>query len=183
MTKAREKEVKAFLNTPIKEGESVSVKGNKVNSTHSKDLNCTIIKVLGDDRFEVKVTSRDYDSKYTIDGSDIVLRATDHIGADPFEKRYSKLRLAQFSLESIISVLDLLDQRTNEGQSEFIAKECNWDPFVYSSTGEKQRYQRPFVWTLPQKRALISSIYKRSGCRGRGSAWPLHLVRPRSFNS
>jgi uncharacterized protein with ParB-like and HNH nuclease domain len=38
--------------------------------------------------------------------------------------------------------------------------ELNWNPFVYNKNGEKERYQRDFVWKLKDKQTLIDSIYQ-----------------------
>lgn len=164
ISKKRQKEIDAFLATPVAKGDRVLVKGNIVESVHGKDLYCTIVEVKTSDTFIVQVDSRDYDSKYVISTNNIVERSTFHIGVDPFKKERDKVQMVQFSLESIIHVLDLLDEKEQNSNSEFIAKELNWDPFVYSETGEKQRYQRPLIWTLPQKKALISSIYNKVDC-------------------
>ncbi len=97
ISKAKKKAIDAFLGRPIQEGESVLVKGKKVNSVHGNDLDCTVTKVLKNGQFKVQPSGRDYDSQHIIDVDDIVLRSTIHIGVDPFEKRSSKLRLVQFT--------------------------------------------------------------------------------------
>jgi hypothetical protein len=47
---------------------------------------------------------------------------------------------------------------------EFEVKSCNWNPFVYKKDGEKQFFQRDFVWKLKDKQLLIESIYNGIDC-------------------
>ena len=97
----------------------------------------------------------------------ITRRSFRHIGADPFDPDRNKARIIQFSLDSIIHTLDLLDERKDDDRYAIEGTpvlSCNWDPYVYDKDGNKQRYQRPFVWKTSQKQALISSIYNGVDC-------------------
>ena len=45
-----------------------------------------------------------------------------------------------------------------------VINEVNWNPYVYNKTGEKEYYQRDFVWSIKDKQTLIDSIYNGVDC-------------------
>lgn len=88
------------------------------------------------------------------------------VGANPFDKKRDSVRMVAFQLESIIHTLNLMDERGVEryDMDGVEVGECNWNPFVYNKKGEKEYYQRPFVWSLEDKKLLVESIYQGIDC-------------------
>lgn len=176
-SKKKKKKLSAFLEEPFTEGDLISVYGLLLDLNENKVFTCRIVSIA-DDKLTIRSTDNIF-RDHTIKKSDVLSRWTRHIGADPFEKNTNKTRMVQFSLDSIIHTLDLLGERRLkkiDRINDIEVSECNWDPFVYAEDGSKERYQRPFVWTVPQKRALISSIYNGIDC---GKI----IIRQRSYES
>lgn len=82
-------------------------------------------------------------STYKIPAS-MFTKNTWRIGEDPFEP---EIRLNTYN-QDLRTLLYYRD------------KGINFDPFIIDVDGNKQYYQRGYVWTDDQKRALIDSIYK-----------------------
>lgn len=157
-SKKKLKALEEFKKTPFVVGERIGVLHDAKKRTY------TIEKVLDG---KLVIRYEDYSDTSTINFSDVASRNTRHIGVDPFDKGRNRVRMVQFSVDSIIHALDLLGDRVKEKSDSIKGieiSECNWDPYVYLPDGTKHRYQRPFVWTRPQKQALVSSIYNGIDC-------------------
>lgn len=119
----------------------------------------------------------DYNTEHQIAPSDVIERATGHIGVDPFAPKDHRIRPIQFSLESVLHKINAFNTREEHLKYDIekvIVAEVNWNPFVYTKEGKKEYYQRPLVWTLKDKQSLIASIYNNIDC---GKL----LIRNRSF--
>ncbi len=174
VSKKKQKLIDAFEKTALKKDEYVSVKGKLVEANQpNRDYTCKIVSV-GKTSIRVERTDIDYGRLYTIKLADITRRDSRHIGEDPFIKERNQVVWVQFDLGSIVSTLDLLGEKQEKYNIGGIQPlELNWDPYVFIN-GKKQRYQRPFVWTLEQKQSFISSMYNNVDC---GKV----IVRQRSY--
>ena len=163
-------------NSPFSEGERIVVtertlnpdsdyyKGERGERTES----CTILKVLTDKLQIIQGDSTVNNKRMTIKKTDVVGRDIWKIGANPFDEKFDSIRPIAFTLDSIIFGLNILGEK-HEIREEYEIngvkiKDCNWNPFVYNKKGEKEYYQRPFVWTLTEKQTLLDSIYQGIDC-------------------
>jgi hypothetical protein len=171
----RLKMIEEFNKTPIAKGEEVYVipsKFGKYESDHSEKV--VVVDIDGD-----KVTIKRERKLETITISKDLIEGRYLeflVGVNPFVEKYRSIRSVNYSMESIIHNLELVERRRNE---EYViggikTQEVNWNPFVYDKNGKKQYYQRGFVWTLEQKQLLIESVYKGISCG-------VILVRKRSW--
>lgn len=104
-----------------------------------------------------------------------LIKDTDKVGANPFDERNDHTRMVAFALESVLFKIGHDKTLDKDYIIEGVkVSEANWNPFVYNKDGQKEYYQRPFVWSLRDKQLLIESIYRGIEC-GR------ILVRKRSW--
>lgn len=154
------------ISKPFEKGDSVYVRG---------------LGIQDKSRFGNIATLTDADSDFGYIGKEKIPHVdlkhwTGDIGANPFPKRGTRISNIGFSLDSIIHTLGLLIGKTEyQTKAGHTIKPCNWNPFVVSSKGEKEYYQRPFVWSEEDNRNLIDSIYNNIDC---GKV----LVRNRDWN-
>lgn len=166
--------------TPLSVGEEIYVFKRALNKTtnnpNAQEM-CTILSLDGGIVVrEGSARDKGYGA-ITINKEDIAGRDIIEIGANPFDERQSNIRPVAFTLESILFGLSVLGEK-DENKYDINGKPiltANWNPFIYSSTGEKQYYQRPFVWTVTDKQNLIESIYQGIDC---GKI----LIRKRGFD-
>lgn len=160
MKKSREKLIEELLNEPVKIGDQVYVKGlgsQDKNSWHST----TFVKNLGEDD---SIFIEEHGSIEKIDKENW-RKYTGFIGANPFPKTRDLVSNINFQLESILHTLDIIPRDRDNYQEQGVEiKRCNWNPYVYDKEGNKQYYQRDFVWTEEDKRTLIDSIYNNIDC-------------------
>src|SRR5574343_371711 len=78
-----------------------------------------------------------------------VKHSTYHVGSDRF---VPDLYTLSYYSQDIRTMLYYLDEKKDGG--------TNFDPYIIDIDGNKQYFQRGYVWTLEQKQALIDSIYK-----------------------
>ena len=159
-SKKKEKQIKEFLASPLQAGEMVGFMSEYGKIKTYRVVSVDASTILASDNERPYIT-------HVFSIHSIAKRYHRHIGANPFDKERDKIIPIQFSLDSIIHTLDLLGEK--EENNDYIIGDvrvmsCNWDPYVYDAQGNKQRYQRPFVWTTSQKQALISSIYNGIDC-------------------
>lgn len=109
--------------------------------------------------------------KAVIKLENIIERNIIYVGVNPFSIDNSSVRSVSYTLESIISGLDILDENNNGKAKYFVGinkdipvYKCNWNPHIYNKDGEKEYYQRPFVWKLKDNQLLIESIYQGIDC-------------------
>lgn len=159
-----------FLKSPLRVGERVGVKDAVFPyGSKGKVVDATIIAINGEE-IEVKEGdgSNRNTSKSVISKEQIEVRGDlYYVGANPFLDDDLSIRFVAFNLESVLHGLDLLpgwrktEYKTKKGVP---IQACNWNPYVYDKDGNKQYYQRPFVWTLEENQLLIESIYQRIEC-------------------
>jgi hypothetical protein len=82
--------------------------------------------------------------------------AKDFKGVNPFVE--TNIRFTAFGLDSIFTYVGYNRRAKKSDDGENIPY-FNWDPY-FIIDGKQVRYQRGYVWTLQQKQALITTIYK-----------------------
>lgn len=168
--KTREEKIQEYLKEPYKVGDKIYVRGLGLQDKSQWGRTTHITKIDGNDVYFKEYRS---EGKTTFDN---IKKYTGHLGEDPFNDELSrKVENINFDLSSIIFSLDL-----DGNKSEYITdsghkvRGCNFNPFVIID-GVKKYYQRPLVWELEDKQALIHSIYNGISC---GKI----IVRRRDFN-
>lgn len=154
----------------LQEGERISVSYNAVNDYKSSDVKSPISCIILALGKKIKVRYADnsaHKQTYLITTADIVSRYLLMLGSNPFDEKSDHVRPVAFILSSIIHNLDVFGTESRSDRYDINGinvKRCNWNPFVYNKKGEKEYYQRPFVWTLKDKQLLIESIYQGIDC-------------------
>ena len=135
----KEKMIDTWLKTPIRTGDSFRVKGTEHKYTslgaHGDSHTCYV-----DGNHEKRVSIK-------TNNTNIYKIADDFNGINPFLEK--TIQFLAFSIESILGIID------NNREKDYVR--FNWNPY-FLINGEKVHYQRGFVWTLKQKKALITSI-------------------------
>lgn len=160
----KQKMIDDFKASPFQIGEELSVY-EKVISDYPKEGKAIYAEIISIDPLKVKFTDHHYKGKIrTIKPEDIHSRIIGNIGANPFEETDDKVRSPAYNLETILFNLKIIEPIRKDDYYEINGvpvMELNWNPFIYLPNGEKQYYQRPFVWKLEDKQLLIESIYQR----------------------
>lgn len=112
---------------------------------------------------------------------DIISKYDYEIGINPFPNKswMNKVRKLDYDLEGILLQFNLIKDEIAKQQYSIegvVIPELNNDPYVFDKDGNKQYYQRGYVWTLEDKQKLINSIYNDLSCgeivvRERGFDW------------
>lgn len=179
-TERKQKLIDAKNAEPLKVGEKIGVKRGVVNPHSSGPghvITVVVTDVQGDDIYVLEDEYRHKNATPTkITKAQIHTRWLWDVGANPFLEDDMSVRFVPFCLESVLFSLGLVDTGREEykNKSGVLIKRCNWNPYVFDKDGNKQYYQRDFVWTLEQNQLLIESIYQRIEC-GR------LLIRKRSW--
>jgi hypothetical protein len=181
ISKKRQKLIDAVNNSPIAVGDEVGIKSKDVEPfprDSERTVTCKVLAIDGD-ILTVKETQYNEVTPIKLHKDKVVARNTFYVGADPFKNWYSDVRVVNFSFDSIIFNLNILGDKHDDSHQIFsrkgvIYQDLNWNPFVYDKDGNKQYYQRPFVWSVKDNQLFIESIYQDIEC-GR------ILVRNRSF--
>ena len=174
VSRKKKKLIDEFLKTPLQVGESISVKYNALNTffaskdKENKKVSCTITNIKGD---EITVVESEYvhqGEQKIISKEDIVSRTIRDIGANPIANdTFDHIRTVNFTLSSILFGLDILGEKTVNNDYDINGVKimnCNWNPFVINAKGDKEYYQRDFVWRLKDKQLLIESLYQQIDC-------------------
>lgn len=160
--------IQAWVNSSIHEGDSFYHKkhpGRKFTALGQDGaiMICTTVEPKPlDDRPTFKVLD-----------PDIYKDAADWQGVNPFLP--NNVRFSAFDLNNVLSILgfgrrtegfndenDKIDINHGKKGVEREIREVprfNWDPY-FVIDGKRVHYQRGFVWSIDQKQALISSIYR-----------------------
>lgn len=159
----------AFNAIEIVPGDEILVAGKYLNCSSSRDKSmkeiCKVKEVNGDivvvyngyHKGDICEVAKENCEKHSL-----------YVGANPFveEKWFGRIRTFNFNIEGIICKLFKEKQYKDKRKdgSEYVIDTLNWNPFVYNKNGEKEYYQRDFVWTLKDKQLFIDSIYNRLNC-------------------
>jgi len=135
------KGLEQWLKAPIKSGDTFYIKEQEYLALGSRGAKmiCSTPEKKHEDRIYVPITH-----------PDIVKKDVDFKGPNPFDDKTISFR--NFGIESILSYVGI--GRKDDGMLFW-----NWNPY-FIINGEKVHYQRGYVWSLEQKQALISSIYR-----------------------
>jgi len=154
-----------------KVGDSVVIKEGLLphcrDDRKENDITVKIKSINGD---KLSIYTEDYKREnIEISFSDILRVSEWDIGVNPFTDNDLSVRFVAFSLDSILFALNICGDKRgiNEGyknKSGYLIKDLNWNPYVIGNDGEKQYYQRGFVWSLEENQLLIESIYQRIEC-------------------
>ena len=180
ISKKRQKLIDAINNSSIAIGDEVGIKQKELEQYPRDGERTVTCKVLDIDGDMITVTETQYShvQPVKLNKSKVTSRNTFYAGVDPFRNWASDVRTVNFSFDSIIFNLNVLGDKHDASQmfsrKGVVYQDLNWNPFVYDKDGNKQYYQRPFVWTTKDNQLLIESIYQDIEC-GR------ILVRNRSF--
>ncbi len=171
ISKKKQKLIDAYQKSDVVKGDNVQIKRKY---TYPDDWNTkaveklewfTVLNFVGDDM----ILSDDYNHlrlKNLVNKKYVESKYTRNIGANPFPDGYNDVRTINFSLDSVISSLDLDKSVVRQPYviNGVTLKEINWNPFVFDKDGNKQYYQRPFVWTNKDNQLLIESVYNGIEC-------------------
>lgn len=159
--------------SPLQIGETISVGYNSVNygfidkKRSNESISC-IIMAIGENITVRRSDDSVHKKKYNISVGEITGRDISRLGANPFDESVDSVRPIAFPLDSILFGLGILG---NKGRIEspyfFDGVQCmelNWNPYIYNSKGEKEYYQRGFVWSLRDNQLLIESLYQGIDC-------------------
>lgn len=142
------KGLEQWLTSPIKSGDTFYLKGddNKYNALGAYGVNmvCSTEK------------NKDLRTQINIENPKIYKKEEDFEGVNPFGD--STIRFSAFGIESILSMIGF-ERRTLTTKDGDGIPYFNWNPY-FIIKGEQVYYQRGYVWTLEQKQALITTMYK-----------------------
>lgn len=183
ISRKRQKLIDAINTSPIAVGDKVGIKAQHIDKyprDEDRTITCEVLEIDGD-ILTVYDTyySKSRNNQVKVNRDKIVSRETYYVGSDPFYNWHSQIHSINFTLESVLFGLDIFGDKRETPNEKYSHKgvqykELQWNPWVYDKDGNKQLYQRPFVWSLKDKQLLIESIYQDIEC-GR------ILVRKRSF--
>lgn len=148
-----------------------------VGETVFHDNDRATIKDINGDQVSIERNTGKHIVEIVVSTSDIKKDIL-NIGENPFISSYSKVKYLAFPIESILFQLNILGDETRRNEFKINGipvEECNWNPFIYDKDGNKQHYQRDYVWSLKDKQNLVESIYNDVDC---GKV----IVRRRSWN-
>lgn len=164
----RQKLIDELNASVVKVGEIVSV---VLPDAYKKEaVSCKVLNRDGDTLLIKRSDSSINKSEYTIGVYEVVGRSTGYVGANPFDETNDHVRPVAFTFESILFNLDILGNKHDDDakfekfeMNGIPVHDLNWNPFIYKD-GQKQHYQRDFVWGLKDKQLLIESIYQGIDC-------------------
>ena len=164
----RFKLIEEIYTRPFEVGEKVYVERGALRGTSDKfGVPCEIVEIDGD-KVRVAVNEYSYSKDEYVVNKEDCKRDIHNVGFNPFpvDDWHKRVRSLQFDNEAILYALFPEEYR---GQSRFEYEghpmsETNLNPYVIGKDGEKLYFQRPLVWTLEQKQALIDSIYNGINC-------------------
>lgn len=165
ISEKKQRLLEEFDKTPIQVGDEVYIIPSQIESYGSnREERVLVVSIDGDD---VVIKREGYKKPIPIKKDLITDRYSKFkVGANPFNEKYRSISAKNYSMDSIVFSLELVERRREENWvvNGIKAEEVGWNPYVYDKNGKKVRYQRDFVWTLEQKQLLIESIYKGISC-------------------
>lgn len=163
-SKKLQKSIDKINSAPLKVGQEVLVEQKEFSeySTSKDHITCRVTEIHGEN---YTVEGMPYSKKQLITlHRDKIHPNKMYVGANPFPESPDRIRNINFSLESILFNLAIIEKRRESYDIKGITvNELTWNPYVYIN-GEKWYYQRPFVWELEDKQLLIESIYNGVDC-------------------
>lgn len=173
----RELQIKEYLEAPHKVGDWVVVDRDAFKKYVDSNQVGEIVSINADGTITIKDTygkiQETVEEKY-------VRKWTRKVGANPFAPRSwrAKLDIVATNLGSVLHCAGYNREgsvRSDYKRNGIEVPELNWKPYVFDKEGNKQYYQRDFVWTLKDEQLLVESIYNFINCG-------MIIVRERSWD-
>ncbi len=168
----RQRLIDEYYASDFKIGDAVQVQGKYLNTNTSNDPDywnsLNVVNIHPDGVLELRrkeYRPNEYHGEINeIDPNKVEVRKDAFaIGANPFpEKNWmSCVRNAGFGFTNIIFTIEKIIENNNIAttMNGIDVMEYNFNPYVIDSNGNKQYYQRDYVWTLEDEQAFIESIY------------------------
>lgn len=148
----KKEEVKTEITKTLKvKGKVLSIDGSMVTTTKqdssSIPITTTDIVVSYPQRYYTTIT---YDIKFC-------QPTYDDCGVNPFVGEMIDIDFYHMEISGLLHKLNLNHNGVEREKDSY--RGVNLNPYVYNKNGEKEYYQRDFVWSLEQKQLLIDSIY------------------------
>lgn len=179
MGQFKDKILNEYVNAPFKVGEVVNIKASLIDKYVRKENEDKLIQVVIRDVQGDKVFVQCEEGYNAITRTkDIVetnieniTKYTHNIGNNPFKNIgfWRKLNKYQYDLFSILARCGIraIDEKPvfdNYKINGHVIQECNDNPFIIDNNGNKQYYQRGYVWSLKDEQNFIESIYNSLDC-------------------
>lgn len=188
MAQIKDTQMDEFLSKPIAVGDeikfAIDVQRERLVTRNKKRVSERYVERVEQDGKVVGVYGfgGNYDVRYTdehripriivISDDDIISRNTDHIGVDPFVEHpwYSDARIHAYGIGGVMTLCNMHSRFEPAYNDEpwlingINVARMNTDPWVIDKFGNKQHYQRGYVWTIDEKRDLIRSIFNQLNC-------------------
>lgn len=169
----KDKLIEEYLEKPIKVGDKVYVLGLGIQDKKSWGYVTDVKEVMSDGSIKIL----EYDRLKAVPPHEYKKYVGD-LGYSPMVKNGIDVRVINYTLESVLSNLELLPNQLNliksynqvevkDVNGKVVRKDVpsvNFNPFVKDSDGNKYYYHRDFVWTVEQCQDLIESIYNYRDC-------------------
>jgi len=158
--KKREKAIEEFLSKPIAIGDWIKVIG--IEYKKDKPTSCEVKSINEDGTFLVEEMNEN-SKPFTINLDQVTQRELFKVGSDNFKRSTSRLRMVNFSLESILHSMGYERNKRvlrTDRLDDVEIDELNWNPIIVDIGNNIIPYQRGFVWSLEDKQLLIESIYQ-----------------------
>lgn len=161
----------AYQSAPLKIGDvvvidKINVKGKGGNSSKPNEL--VTYKILGINNDTVTVSVKEYGKMVleTVPMSVIVEKYDFHVGYNPMKESMPRVSFYSIDLWQLIVRAGYNENGTHRTDHNYFVdgvkiNELNWNPWVIDVDGEKQHYQRDFVWSMKDRQLLIESIYNQ----------------------
>lgn len=172
MSEKKDKLMKEYLEAPLAVGDKVLIANKYFQKypTNPEYKDTATVKAINGENIDIAVYIYNKREIVTVNACNVE-KDTKSIGANPFLKEgwRERTRTVNYTLESMVYQLypELTERkwRFDDWKVNGIpVKETNFNPYVIDKDGNKQYYQRDYVWTLEEKRLLIDSIYRHLNC-------------------
>lgn len=158
----KQKQIDTFLATSLRIGEHVYF-----NNNYGKKASGVVQSIDGG---EVAVKRDEAPGCLSLVNISDIQRNTFDIGANPFSDAnnnvFSKLYRLDNDIEGILYYCgwDRIKLNDRDEINGINVGEMNFSPYIFDKDGNKQYYQRDYIWGLKEKQMLINSIYNYLDC-------------------
>lgn len=178
MAQYKDKILNEYINAPFKIGEIVNIKASLMDSWIRKEnvdrLIQVVIRDIKDNKVYIQCDGYNaITSKKDIVETDItnISKYTHNIGNNPFKNIsfWRKINKIQYDLMGILARCGIRAKGEKSFWDKYVInghtiEECNDNPFIIDKNGNKQYYQRDYVWSLEDEQSFIESIYNGLDC-------------------
>lgn len=173
MSNLKEYLIKKYKSKPYEIGEKVFVNKDVVLKhmyCHSSgsSVKC-IIKDIDNENISICLATDSNNSKVIVVNENDLKRDIPYIGANPFPEKDWRacFNKVNYTLSGIMVHLGIPYYQNEERKYKIDGVEingCNYNPFIIDKDGNRQYYQRDFVWSLKDEQNFIESIYQNIDC-------------------